>query len=158
MPIREIETKDNKQMEKIIKHSLESVQLNIPGTAYFDPYLGQLTEFYQTQVNAKYWVAVNELDEVIGGVGIGPFGNHKGVSELQKLYLAAEAQGKGIAKELMKTALTFAEAHYDLCYLETFDSLHAANQLYIKFGFEQLKQPLSGSEHSACDSWYMKKL
>lgn len=157
MHIREIEEKDNKIIEKIIKDSLELVQLNLPGTAYFDPYLGQLSHFYQTQPNAKYWVVVNEQDEAIGGVGIGPFGQHQKVAEIQKLYLAPEAQGKGLAKKLMEIALTFAEEYYDCCYLETFDALKAANTLYVKFGFEKRAEPLAASEHNACDSWYMKK-
>lgn len=157
MYIREIEEKDDKRIEKIIKASLESVKLNLPGTAYFDPHLGQLSDYYKAQSNAKYWVAVNEHDEAVGGVGIGPFGEEQGVGELQKLYLAPEAQGKGLAKELMKTALAFAKARYKYCYLETFDALHAANQLYLKFGFKQLDEPLPGSEHNACDSWYIKK-
>lgn len=157
MDIREIKEKDDKQIENIIKNSLESVQLDLPGTAYFDPYLGQLSKYYQDQLNAKYWVAVNQQDEAIGGVGIGPFGGQQRVGELQKLYLAPEAQGKGLAKQLMKTALKFAKEHYVCCYLETFDALYAANQLYLKFGFKQLQNPLPGSEHNACDSWYMLK-
>ncbi|WP_405103544.1 GNAT family N-acetyltransferase [Oceanobacillus sp. FSL H7-0719] len=157
MYIREIETKDDKHIEKIIKSSLESVKLNLPGTAYFDPHLGQLSSYYQAQTNAKYWVVANQHDEAVGGVGIGPFGEQHGVGELQKLYLAPEAQGKGLAKQLMKIALTFARENYTCCYLETFDALHAANQLYLKFGFVQLKEPLPGSDHNACDSWYIKK-
>ena len=34
MRIREIKEKDNQTIEKIIKRSLESFNLNIPGTAY----------------------------------------------------------------------------------------------------------------------------
>lgn len=158
MRIRELQEKDNKMIEEIIKRSLESVNLNIPGTAYFDPYLGKLHQYYEAPANACYWVAVNAHDEVLGGVGIGPFGNHEGVGELQKLYLAPEAQGQGIAKELMKVALDFARKHYTYCYLETFESLLAANQLYMKFGFRELDKPLEGSEHNACDSWYIKQL
>ena len=119
MRIRKLQEKDNKKIETIIKQSLESHQLNIPGTAYFDPYLGELTHYYETQPDACYWVVVDDDDEVLGGVGIGPFGNHQGVGELQKLYLAPEAQGKGIGKKLMEVALEFAEKHYDYCYLET---------------------------------------
>ena len=158
MRIREIEEKDNKNIEEIIKESLESFKLNIPGTAYFDPQLAKLANFYSNEPNAKYWVVANEKDEAVGGVGIGPFGEHKGVGELQKLYLAPEVQGKGLAKELMKTALEFAKKHYDFCYLETFDELETANLLYVKFGFKQLDKPLDGSEHNACDSWYMIEL
>ena len=31
-------------------------------------------------------------------------------------------------------------------------------KLYEKYGFEKLEKPLSGSEHNACDAWFMKKL
>lgn len=47
LQIREIEEKDNHTMEQIIKRSLESFNLNIPGTAYFDPQLSSLAQFYK---------------------------------------------------------------------------------------------------------------
>ncbi|WP_174615783.1 hypothetical protein [Virgibacillus ihumii] len=55
-------------MEQIIQRSLESFNLNIPGTAYFDPQLGNLAQFYKETLHAKYWVAVNEQGEVVGVV------------------------------------------------------------------------------------------
>ncbi|GIN39339.1 GNAT family N-acetyltransferase [Heyndrickxia oleronia] len=158
MRIREIKEKDNQTIEKIIKRSLESFKLNIPGTAYFDPQLSNLTQFYKEQSNAKYWVAVNEKDEVLGGVGIAPFGQKTGICELQKLYITHEAQGMGLSKELMKVALDFAKEHYTHCYLETLKKLQVANLLYIKLGFQQLEKALEGSEHSAMDAWYIKEL
>ncbi|MDY0404896.1 GNAT family N-acetyltransferase [Virgibacillus sp. 179-BFC.A HS] len=158
MRIREMEEKDNKTMEQIIKRSLESYDLNIPGTAYFDPQLGNLTEFYEQQSNAMYWVLVNEQGDAIGGVGIAPFAGLKETCELQKLYIAPEAQGMGLSKELMNVALDFAKKHYTYCYLETLEKLHVANLLYIKLGFQRLERPLDGSEHNAMDAWYIKKL
>ena len=47
MRIREMEEKDNQKMEQIIKRSLESFNLDIPGTAYFDPQLSSLAQFYK---------------------------------------------------------------------------------------------------------------
>lgn len=158
MRIREIEERDNKTVEQIIKRSLESFDLNIPGTAYFDPQLGSLAQFYKQHSNAKYWVLVNEQDEVVGGVGIAPFGLKKGVCELQKLYITSEAQGMGLSKELMQVALDFAKQHYTYCYLETLKKLQTANLLYTKLGFQQLERPLEGSEHGAMDAWYLKEL
>lgn len=158
LQIREIEEKDNHTMEQIIKRSLESFNLNIPGTAYFDPQLSSLAQFYKQQSNAKYWVAVNEQDEVVGGVGIAAFGQKTGICELQKLYITPEAQGMGLSKELMKVALDFAKEHYTHCYLETLKKLQAANLLYTKLGFQQLERPLDGSEHNAMDAWYIKEL
>jgi|SRR5690625_3491528 len=158
MYIREIEEKDNKTIEQIIKQSLESFHLNIPGTAYFDPHLSNLTQFYQQQPNAKYWVLANRQDEVVGGVGIAPFGQNTGICELQKLYISPEAQGMGLSKELMKVALNFARKHYTYCYLETVKKLQTANLLYMKLGFKQLEKPLDDSEYNAMDTWYIKKL
>lgn len=158
MRIREIEEKDNQAMEQIIKRSLESFALDIPGTAYFDPQLGELAQFYKRQSHANYWVVVDNQDKVVGGVGIGPFGQKQGVCELQKLYVAPEAQRLGLAKELMKVALDFATKHYTYCYLETMQKLEAANHLYSKLGFCQLDKGLDESEHNACDTWYIKEL
>lgn len=158
MKIREIEARDNQTMEQIIKRSLESFNLDIPGTAYFDPQLSNLAQFYKEQSNAKYWVAVNEQDEVVGGGGIAPFGEKTGVCELQKLYITPEAQGMGLSKELMKVALDFAKEHYTYCYLETMKKLQTANLLYSKLGFQQLDKPIEGSEHNVMDAWYLKEL
>ncbi|WP_028274731.1 GNAT family N-acetyltransferase [Atopococcus tabaci] len=158
MNIREIRTSDNQEMENIVKRSLESFDLALPGTAYYDPQLGQLAEYYERQEKASYWVAVDETDDVLGGAGIGPFDASKGIGELQKLYVKPEAQGCGLARQLVTRALEFAKEHYEYCYLETFEKLEAANTLYAKFGFQRLDQPLEGTEHSACDAWYMKKL
>ena len=158
MQIREIKETDNKIVEQIIKQSLESYGLNIPGTAYYDPQLGHLSAFYQQQPNAMYWVLVNENDEAVGGVGIAPFGNRLDICELQKLYISPEAQGLGYSRKLMNTALAFAKKHYSYCYLETMNKLEIANLLYSKLGFKQLDTPLDGSEHGTMDTWYIKKL
>lgn len=156
--IRPIETKDNEHMERIIKRSLESVGLDIPGTAYFDPQLGQLAEYYAVLPKANYWVLVDENDAVLGGVGIAPFEGQAGTCELQKLYLANEAQGQGLSSVLMETALEFAAQHYRFCYLETMQKLVIANKVYTKFGFELLDEPLPGSDHGTMDAWYLKRL
>ncbi|MDF2938358.1 MAG: N-acetyltransferase [Paenibacillaceae bacterium] len=158
MLIREIEEKDNQTVERIIKCSLESFHLNIPGTAYFDPQLSNLAQFYKDTPNAKYWVAVNGQDEAVGGIGIAPYGQKAGICELQKLYIKPEAQGLGLSRELMKAALGFAKEHYTHCYLETLLKLEAANSLYLKLGFQLLDQALAGSEHNAMDAWYLKEL
>ncbi|MBB4824990.1 putative acetyltransferase [Sporosarcina luteola] len=158
MQIREIEKKDNMAMERIIKESLESYQLDIPGTAYFDPQLSNLADYYKNEPNANYWVLVDEAEQVAGGVGIARFGKTGTICELQKLYIKPEAQGLGHSKKLMETALNFAKEHYTHCYLETMDKLETANHLYAKLGFQRLERPLDGSEHSTMDRWYLKEL
>ncbi|NRQ56351.1 GNAT family N-acetyltransferase [Brevibacillus sp. HD1.4A] len=157
MVIREISKEDNAQIKKIIQDSLKSLGLDIPGTAYFDPQLDDLHQYYTRLKNSQYWV-VEINGEVAGGIGIAPFDEREKICELQKLYLSPKTQGLGFGKQLMETALAFAAEHYEKCYLETQHELKAACRLYAKFGFTLLPEPLPGSEHSAMDAWYIKDL
>jgi putative acetyltransferase len=157
MIIREIKKGDNAKVKEIIQDSLKSLGLAIPGSAYFDPQLNDLHQYYINLKHANYWVV--ELDgEVVGGIGIAPFSEQDKVCELQKLYLSPKTQGLGLSKKLMETALSFASKHYEKCYLETMHKLKTACILYEKFGFTLLQESLPGSEHSAMDAWYLKDL
>jgi putative acetyltransferase len=157
MIIREIKKEDNAKVKEIIQVSLKSLGLAIPGTAYFDPQLNDLHQYYNNLKHANYWVV--EIDgDVVGGIGIAPFNEHHKVCELQKLYLSTKTQGLGLGKKLMETALSFASKHYAKCYLETTNELRTAGILYEKFGFTLLDEPLSGSDHSAMNAWYIKEL
>lgn len=155
--IREMKREDNAKVKEIIRASLKSLGLDIPGTAYFDPQLNDLHQYYAELEHANYWV-VEVNGEVAGGIGIAPFPGHEGVCELQKLYLSADTQGLGLGKKLMDTALSFASTHYKKCYLETTHDLSAACRLYEKYGFVLLDQPLAGSDHNAMNAWYLKEL
>lgn len=157
MIIRGICEEDNAAVEAIIKDSLESHGLAIPGSAYFDPQLGDLHGHYRRLRRAQYWV-LEMSGEVVGGVGIAPFDDGGAVCELQKLYLRPQAQGLGLSRALMDVALSFAAEHYEQCYLETMHMLESACILYEKYDFALLPEPLPGSEHSAMDAWYLKNL
>lgn len=157
MIIREIRAQDNAAVAAIIRDSLKAHDLAVPGSAYFDPELDDLHAHYRGLSPAQYWVAETG-GEVVGGVGIAPFGAAGTVCELQKLYLRPDVQGRGLSRKLMDTALAFAAEHYRHCYLETTHKLEAACALYEKYGFKPLTQPLPGSEHSAMDAWYLKRL
>lgn len=154
MLIRELEEKDNYQIEKLVKESLESFGLNREGTAYYDPELPRLSKYYSSIQDASYWVAC-EGEEVIGGIGIAPFVNEKGICELQKFYVRHDQQGKGVGRDLLDTALEFAKPKYNQCYLETRHELVQANKLYERNGFSLLSSPIEGSEHSFMDRWYI---
>ena len=54
--IREIEAKDNKDVENIIRTCLIEFRANHEGTAWADPNLGRFSEIYNTEGN-KYWIA-----------------------------------------------------------------------------------------------------
>lgn len=158
MKIREIQKKDNRQVQRLIQKTLKSFNLDIPGTAYYDPQLANLTEYYQRKGHGSYWVVVTDQDQVVGCGGFGPFGQETTICELQKLYVAPAAQGQGISRLLMDKILGEAAKEYQGIYLETTERLDIANRLYQKYGFELLEEPLAGSEHGAMELWYLKKL
>ena len=157
MLIRAMETQDDAAIYALIRSSLKAVGLDIPGTAYFDPQLSHLTQYYAQRDDIGYWVA-DENGEVIGGVGIGSVAGAPEVCELQKLYVDARYRGYGYGSRLLDTALAFAAQHYRQCYLETHTKLEAARALYAKHGFVFMDHPLPGGEHSAMDCWAIKNL
>ena len=155
--IREIEAKDNKEIEKIIRNCLIEFGANHEGTAWADPNLGRFSEIYNTEGN-KYWVVTDENDKLVGGVGIGKLEGVEGVCELQKMYCVPEARGTGVAHKLMEIALIYAKKYYSRCYLETLENMVAAQKLYEKYGFTRIYEPLVKTEHFACDVRYIKEL
>lgn len=158
MNIRTIQAKDNSNIEAIIRQCLIDFGGNRAGLAWEDESLSHLFDYYNQEGRA-YWVAFDENGKMLGGCGIAQFGSAEDkICELQKMYLIQEARGTGIAKELLQTALQFAKQHYKSCYLETLQNMQAANRFYTKHGFQMLKSPLAGSEHFACDAWYIQDL
>lgn len=156
MKIRLITEKDNLQLCQLIRQILEQENLALPGTAYYDESLTNLSAYYQKDENTAYFVVTDETEKVYGGAGIGHFS--EGICELQKLYLLPELRGQGWAKKLMDTVLSFAQNHYEQIYLESHTNLSRALELYKKYGFTSLSAPLSGSEHSLMNVWMLKKL
>ena len=155
--IREIEKKDNEEVENIIRACLIEFGANHEGTAWADPNLGRFSEIYNTEGN-KYWVAVDENNKIVGGVGIGKLEGIDSVCELQKMYCLKEARGVGISHQLIETALEYAKRYYSRCYLETLENMIAAQKFYEKYGFKRIYKPIVKSEHFACDVRYIKEL
>lgn len=155
--IREIEEKDNKDIENVIRNCLIEFGANHEGTAWTDPDLGKFSEIYNTDRN-KYWVAENEDGKIVGGVGIGKLDGIEDVCELQKMYCLPESRGTGVSHKLMDTALEYAKQYYKRCYLETLENMVAAQKFYEKYGFERVYEPVVKTEHFACDIKYIKKL
>ena len=155
--IREIEAKDNKEIEKIIRNCLIEFGANHEGTAWADPNLGRFSEIYNTEEN-KYWVAIDENDKLVGGVGIGKLEGAEGVCELQKMYCVPEVRGVGVSHKLIEIALSYAKKYYSRCYLETLENMVAAQKFYEKHGFKRIYKPIVKTEHFACDVRYIKEL
>ncbi len=155
--IREIESRDNAAVERIIRECLLEFGGNREGTAWFDPDLGRFSEIYNSE-ERKYWVA-EENGKILGGVGIAPLeGANPEICELQKMYCLPEARGTGVAHELIKIALETAAKFYELCYLETFGNMTAAQKFYKKHGFTRIDKPLGSTGHYGCDVMLVKKL
>lgn len=155
--IREIEAKDNKQVENVIRTCLIEYGANHEGTAWADPDLGRFSEIYN-KPGHKYWVAIDENENVVGGVGIGDLLGAEGVCELQKMYCLKEARGTGISHKLIELALNYAKEFYSKCYLETLDNMVAAQKFYEKYDFKRMNGPLVDTGHFACDVCYIKDL
>lgn len=157
MNIRYIERRDNTAIEGIIRDCLIEFGGNRDGLAWADDSMHDLYTYYNSAANRAYWI-VEEEGEVLGGCGIAPFDEENGICELQKMYLSSAIRGQGAAADLLGTALEFARQHYSRCYLETLQTMQAAGRFYLKHGFGLLDAPLAGSEHYACDAWYIKEL
>ncbi|QSF47353.1 GNAT family N-acetyltransferase [Paenibacillus tianjinensis] len=157
MNIRQIQISDNGPIERIIRECLIEYGGNRDGLAWADASMHDLYSYYNAAENRAYWI-VEEDGEVLGGCGIAAFDESDEVCELQKMYLTTSTRGTGIASKLLQTALDFAKLYYKQCYLETLQTMAAANRFYQKQGFSLLAEPLAGSEHFACDAWYIKDL
>ena len=155
--IREIEFKDNKEVENIIRTCLIEFGGNREGLAWCDPDLGRFSEIYNKE-GCKYWVIENEEGKLVGGAGIGKLDGFDDICELQKMYCLKEARGTGVSHKLMDIALEYAKKYYKSCYIETLSNMIAANKFYQKYRFERLDKPLGDTGHFSCDVWYLKKL
>ena len=155
--IRRIEKRDDAQIEKIIRSCLIEFGGDHEGTAWADPNLGKVSEIYTGEKNA-YWVAENQNGTVVGGVGIGELPNVTDTCELQKMYCCPSVRGTGVAHLLIQQALTFATERYDYCYLETLESMKAAQNFYEKYGFKRVAEAIGETGHTACDVRYIKHL
>ena len=158
MQIRPIEPADNEALAKVIRTALAEFGANKPGTVYFDPTTDALFELFRTP-KSFYYVALVD-GKVVGGCGIFPTDNlPDGTCELVKLYLAKEARGTGLGKQLMEISLSWAKENgYTQVYLESMPELAKAVSIYEKVGFKALDHPLGNSGHCGCDIWMLKEL
>ena len=155
---RRIEKRDNKVLSRLIKKVFEEFGINIPGTVYTDPTTDALFELFQTP-GSVYWIA-EENEHILGGCGIFPTeGLPDRYAELVKLYLSADARGKGIGHSLLQKSIQSARAlNYTYLYLESFPNLSKAISLYERNGFIKLDKALGNSGHYACNVWMERKL
>lgn len=158
MKFRLITAKDDQTLAGIIRQQLKSHGLALTGTAYTDPELDHLSNFYQG-TKRRYYVVVNEDDQVLGGAGFAELAQTEGVAELQKLYLSPAAKGSGLSYQILDQVERGAkEAGFKQLYLETHTNLKAAIHIYEKAGFKLLDDPLTHPVHQTVDRFYLKDL
>lgn len=155
---RNITPNDNVALAKIIRQSIEALHLPTEGTAHSDPTTDNLFQLFQTPASTYIVAEMNDIP--VGGCGIFPSnGLPSKHAELVRFFLAPEARGLGIGKELMKQCEAIAsEMGYTHLYLESFPDMEAAIHLYEKFGYIRLNNPLGNTGHFACNVWMLKAL
>lgn len=157
MMIREITAADDKALERVIRECLVEYGGDRPGTAYYDPMLGSMSELYDGEVT-KYWVALTDTGELAGGVGIGYLPGAEGVCELQKMYLKKEYRRIGLGRRLIEKALRHAEQYFKSCYLETLETMKEAQAFYEAQGFRKTDDLYGETGHFGCELRYIKDL
>lgn len=117
-----------------------------------------LFETYQRQ-RSLYFVALLG-DEIAGGAGIAPLtGSDPLTCELQRMYLRADARGRGIGEALLKRCLAAArQLLFVRCYLETVKQMQPALEFYGRHGFHELTSRLGDTGHEHNDRWLMRPL
>jgi len=158
LDIREIQPKDNKHIEQIIRDCFYEYKLPLKGTAYEDPETQNMYESYQS--NNDIYLVLVEDNKVIGGGGIKALRDFENsVCELQKLYFSPQARGKGLGRKLTEVLLEKArDFGYKTCYLESANVLKEAVHLYEKMDFKFIDGPLGNTGHHACGVFMTKTL
>ncbi len=74
--IREIQQRDNKKLEIVIKNCFPEFQIPLKGTAYEDAETPKMYESYRG--NREVYFVVARGAEILGGAGIKPLKNYDG--------------------------------------------------------------------------------
>ena len=156
--IRPIERADVPALLEIIADSRREYGIGDKGVALLDPADHALYDNYQRQ-RSLYFVAVLG-GEVVGGAGVAPLAGPDPLTcELQRMYLRADARGRGIGDALLERCLAAARQFlYVRCYLETVTQMQAALEFYGRHGFRDLQAPLGRTGHEHNDRWLMRTL
>lgn len=157
--IREIEAKDNQKVATLIRSVFDELGIPKVGTAYADKELDMMYEAFKAIPNGTYYV-IEEQGNIIGCAGVAPLANQdENICELQKMYFAPVARGRGLGSEMISVCLKQAKDYgYESCYLETMPYMKSAQALYQKNGFNYIDTPMGCTGHNACPVYMLKTL
>jgi putative acetyltransferase len=158
LEIRPIEPADVPALLQIIATTRGEYGIAERGVELLEPADHALYANYQRQ-RTLYFVALSG-GEVVGGAGVAPLAGADPLTcELQRMYLRADARGRGIGDALLERCLAAARQFlYVRCYLETIAQMHAALEFYGRHGFRDLQAPLGSTGHEHNDRWMMRPL
>lgn len=158
MHYRLIEPKDDRILAEIIRANLKAHKLDIPGTVYFDDNLNHLSDFYLASPKRAYFIALDDDDNIVGGIGLAELDFMEDTAELQKLYLTDAAKGQGLSYKLMELVEKAAiNKGYKRMYLETHTNLKTAIHVYEKCGYKLIEKPKE-VVHSSMNRFYIKEM
>lgn len=158
MQTRNIVSKDNAAMAKIIRDSLEEFGAARPGTVYFDETTDRLSDVFLAPRSAYFVMDVE--GELAGGAGIFPTeGLPVDTCELVKIYLAKKFRGHGYGQTLLDKCMQQAKKEgFTKMYIESMPELANALGMYEKNGFQYIPHSLGNSGHTGCDIFMIKEL
>ena len=156
--IRKIRSEDNAAIAHIIRYNLKNCGLDIPGTAYFDPFLDIFSTYYEEREDAGYFILTAPDGRVVGGIGFEKTDIIQNSAELQKIYLDDSVKGRGFSYvliEFIEERMRATGVKYS--YLETHTNLKTAIYVYEKVGYKRIDRPANVG-HSTMDHFYIKEL
>jgi putative acetyltransferase len=158
MNYRIIEPKDDLILAEIIRGNLKAHKLDIPGTVYFDDDLNHLSDYYLASPGRTYFIAMDDTDNIIGGIGLAELDFMDDTAELQKLYLTDAVKGQGLSYKLIELVEKAAiDRGYKQIYLETHTNLKTAIHVYEKCGYKLIEKPKE-VVHSSMNRFYLKDI
>lgn len=123
-----------KQVENLVL-GVQNDEFLLGLTAQDQPDLPNIGEFYK---HGRFWVALNEQNQVLGTIGLEPLNEHQ--AGLRKMFLAKEMRGNkdlNLAQNLFETLLAFAQQRgFQELWLDTPPPAKAAHRFYERNGFE----------------------
>jgi putative acetyltransferase len=156
--IRKISPTDNNAVAAIIRVVMPAFGASGEGFAIHDAEVDDLYSAY-SKPRTAYFVC-EEQGKILGGAGVAPLqGGAENFCELKKMYFLPEGRGKGLGQLVLTACLREARREgFEFCYIETFNTMRAAIDLYRKNGFEQIDGPIGSTGHFACDLFYLRRL
>lgn len=156
--IRKIAPSDNGKVAGIIRSVMPEFGAGGQGFAIHDAEVQDIYSAYSME-RTTYFVC-EENGSIVGGGGIAPLaGGAAEICELKKMYFLPEGRGRGLGQKLLSRCLDAArESGFAQCYIETFNTMKLAMNLYEKNGFKKIQGPLGQTGHFACDTYYLLDL